>query len=235
VLAHKGEFCIPVVEGQGWQPRFRPVASLALNGDRTLVPIRVARDTLGSQPQECLMGIRNEDLADVCILDVPGIVAILAFSRDVRTGERKARPRVVKLGFIELRDLRICPKVFLVTRNARSRSVRKMESVAAVDLILYFDVARETLCSGYFLSAFVTLCAVGNPFENGMNSRKWTRRYLREGILRNTKQNNCRTENNSSHNEDQKIQRYPSQMPTPMWTARVMNMITENGRWIACQ
>lgn len=169
MLAHKGEFRIPVIEGCGRQPRFRLVARLALCADRASVPIRVARDTLGGQPQECLMGIRNEDLADIGILDVPGIVAIFAFRRDVRTGERKTRLRVVKLGFIKLRNLRVCPKVFLVTRNARSRSVRKMESVAAVDLILYLDVARETLCSGYFLSAFVTLCAVGNPFEIGMN------------------------------------------------------------------
>jgi hypothetical protein len=115
------------------------------------------------------MGIRNEDLVDIGILDVPGIVAILAFGRDVRTGERKAHLRVVKLGFIEFRNLCICPKVFLMTSNARSGSVRKMKSVTAIHLILYLNVARETLCTGYFLSAFVTLCAVGNPFEIGMN------------------------------------------------------------------
>jgi hypothetical protein len=43
-----------------------------------------------------------------------------------------------------------------------------MESVAAVDLVLYLNVTRETLYTADFLSTFVAFCAVGNPFEIGV-------------------------------------------------------------------
>ena len=110
----------------------------------------------------------TENLGDIRILDVPGIVTLFALDGRVRARELKARFSVVKLGFIEFRDLRVFPKVFLMTRDARARCICEMETATASDLTLDFNVAGEALRAVDFLSAFMTLCAVGDTFEVGV-------------------------------------------------------------------
>ncbi len=175
MLAHEGKPGLAVVKICRWRPGRCAVARLARCPDRSSMFVRMTRYALRGQSLKCLMGMGCESFCHIGIFDVLRRVALLARFRFMRTGQRESGFCVVKLRFVEPRDLCVDSQVLLVTRDARAGRIEEMKTVTALYLVVDLDVARQALCAVYLLTAFMALRAVGDPLKVGVRPGQRTR------------------------------------------------------------
>jgi hypothetical protein len=82
-----------------------------------------------------------------------------------------------------------------------------MKTAFRINLFLDLIVACKAFCSTDLLTALVTLGAVGNSFQQGMNLRQLPGRNLSEAQLRSTEQADNERGKEFSHSVGQNIHR----------------------------
>jgi hypothetical protein len=162
VLADKRQFRFRMVKRRRRFPAVRRVACLAFCADCPLVSLDVTRNAPLLEPKKRLVGMLTQHLLDFGRSDELLQVTLFTFERSMFAGENKSCPRMIPMRLVELSELRILPKMLLVTTDACTLHVDKVKPSPRVELLSDLAVTFQTLCAADPLAAFMALGAVGN-------------------------------------------------------------------------